>query len=113
MTKHLIVGAVFLDDVDDVLDGAFACKKPERSKIHQAAILHGLLRIMRQRGAARQRNRADVSRNYRATVLPALFVFFFVARKHAVRWILRASTVVPTHRRAFASTPLPIPDDAC
>ena len=48
VAEHLVVGAILLDDVDHVLDGALAGKKLRRSKIHQAIVLHGLLRIASQ-----------------------------------------------------------------
>src|SRR5205823_12945677 len=84
VAEHLVVGAILLDDVDHVLDGALAGKKFRRSKIHQAIVLHGLLRIASQGRIVGQRQHADISRDNRAAVLPPLTVFLLVGRKSRV-----------------------------
>src|SRR6266704_292472 len=61
VAKDLIVGAVFLDDINDVLDRTLSRKESWRGKIHQPVILHGLLCVARERGVVGQRNDADVS----------------------------------------------------
>src|SRR5216684_5255278 len=99
IAKHLIVGAIFLDDIDDVLDRAVSCKKFWGSEIHQAVILHGLLGVMRQRRAVRQGKHADISGDNRAAVLATLAVLFFVRGKRGVGRIWRATAVVHAHGR--------------
>ena len=98
IAEHLIIGTILLDDVDHVLDRTGSCKKLRRSRIHQAVILHGLLRVARQRRAVRQRDGADVSRNNRAAVLTALAIFLFVRRKRGVGRIRSAAAIVRAHR---------------
>ena len=97
VAKHLIVGAILLDNVDDVFDGDLSRKKFGRRKIDKPVILHGLLCVVRQRRAVRQRNHADVSGNNRPAVLPTLPVLFFIRRKRGVGWIRRATAVVHAH----------------
>ena len=47
VAKHLIVSAIFLDDVDNVLDRAGSGKQFGWRETHQTIVLHSLLRVMR------------------------------------------------------------------
>ena len=111
VAKHLIIGAILLDDVDDVFDRALARKKLGRSKIHEAVILHGLLRVACQRRFLWQRNHADVSGNDGAAVLPTLSVFFLMGGELCVRWIGREPAVADPHGGWFESRAFPISDE--
>src|SRR6266700_5243827 len=111
VAKDLIVRAIFLDYVNDVLDRTLSDKKFGRGKIHQPVILHGLLRVARQRGVVGQRNDADVSRNNRPAVLAALAVFLFVGRKRGVWRIRRAPAVVHAHRGWFETCTFSVSDE--
>src|SRR6266851_9580059 len=72
VAKDLIVSAIFLDDVNDMLDRAWLSKELGGRKSHQPVVLQSLLRVTRERRQVRQGHHADVSRNNRAAVLPAL-----------------------------------------
>ncbi len=111
VAKNLVVGAILLDDVDHVLDGALPGKQFRGRKSHQAVILQGLLRVARQSGRVRKRNDADVSRNNRPAVLPALPVLFFIRRKRGVGWIRSPPAVVHAHRGRFESRSFSISDE--
>ena len=113
VSKHLIVGAVFLDDVNNVLDGAFAGKEFWRREVQEAVVLHRLLRVVRQRGIVGKCDHADVSGNDRAAVLAALTVFLSLGRKRCVRRIRGEAAVANARRgrfesRSFAISELPI-----
>src|SRR2546429_6086745 len=53
VAKHLIVGAILLDNVDDVFDGDLSRKKFGRRKIDKPVIPHGLLCVVRDRKSTR------------------------------------------------------------
>src|SRR5690242_3621962 len=101
VAENLIISAIFLDDVNNVLDGAFAGKKFWRREVQQAVILHGLLRVVGECGIVGKRNHADVSGNDRAAVLAALTVFLGLCRKRRIRRIGREAAVADAHGRRF------------
>src|SRR5207244_5078148 len=84
VAENLIVGAIFLDDVNDVLDRAWSWEEFHGRKTHQAVVLQSLLRVARELRQIGKCDHADVSRHDGAAVLAALAVFFWIRRKSGV-----------------------------
>src|SRR5436853_3994456 len=101
VAEDLIVMAIFLDDVNDVLDRAWPCKEFRGRESHQAVVLQSSLRVARERGQIGQCDHADVSRNNGAAVLTTLTIFFLIRRKGGVGWIRCESAVAHAHGRWF------------
>src|SRR6266851_5311317 len=97
VAKHLIVSAIFLDDVDDVLDRASTSKEFGRCEIHKAVVLHGLLGVAGEGRTVGKQNGTHVAGHDRTAVLAALPIFSGIRRKCGVRWIRRAAAVVHAH----------------
>src|SRR5260370_8123680 len=74
VAKDLVVGAVFLNDVDDVLDGVWSWKKSRGRESHKAVILQSLLGVSRELRQIGKRDPADVSCTNRAPLLPSLAI---------------------------------------
>src|SRR5207302_3009161 len=110
VAEHLIISAIFLDDVNDVLDRAWPWEEFRGRKIHQAVVLQSLLRVARERGQIGQGEHADVSGDNGAAVLAALAIFFLVRRKGSVGRVRRESAVVHAHRRWLESRSFAIAD---
>src|SRR5258708_1289204 len=88
VAKNLVVGAIFLDDINDVFDRALADKKFGGRKSHQAVILQSLLRVPRQCRQVRQRNPTNGSRNNLAALMPAPASLFFLRLQRGLRSVM-------------------------
>src|SRR5437879_13686654 len=60
VAENLIVSAIFLDDVNDVLDRAWPCKEFSGRESHQDVVLQSSLRVKRELGQIGTCGTADV-----------------------------------------------------
>src|SRR5205823_12579763 len=72
VAEDLIVSAIFLDDVNDVLDRAGPCKEFRGRESHQAVVLQSLLGVARELRQIGKCDHADVSRHDGTAVLATL-----------------------------------------
>src|SRR5262249_12802000 len=108
IAEDLIIGAIFLDDVNYMLDRIRAGKQPGFHLTDQAVVAQDLRSVAVQPPLVGNVNQAQIARNQRTAVLPALPA---PRRETVVRRVGRAARVVDDHGRVFHARAFSVPDN--
>src|SRR6185369_9354618 len=107
-----IVSAIFLDDVNHMLDGRTTSKKTCGTRTQQTIVPHDLLCVTDQRRIIGHIYGTDISDDDRGAVLSALSAGATASRRKTfVRRIRNATRVVDHQRRILHASPFAVADE--